>query len=54
MPLEMVASMMAWSIFGATSQLCSNKTLVEPEALAAQLETVLMQGISSLWASAKL
>lgn len=48
MPLEMVASMMAWSIFGATSQLCSNKTLVEPEALAAQLETVLMQGISSL------
>lgn len=54
LPLEMVASMMAWSIFGATSQLCSNKTLVEPEALAAQLETVLMQGISSLWASAKL
>lgn len=48
LPLEMVASMMAWSIFGATSQLCSNKTLVEPEALAAQLETVLMQGISSL------
>lgn len=48
LPLEMVASMMAWSIFGTTSQLCSNKTLVEPEALAAQLETVLMQGISSL------
>lgn len=54
MPLEMIASMMAWSIFGATSQLCSNKSLAKPEELAAQLETLLIHGISSFSPSIKL
>jgi AcrR family transcriptional regulator len=51
---EMVASMMAWSIFGATSQLCSSKPIADPEELAAQVEMVIIHGVGSLSASAKL
>jgi hypothetical protein len=47
-PLEMIANMMSWTIFGAAAQRCHNETTISSDEMARTILRVMMEGVERL------
>ena len=47
-PLEMIANMMSWTIFGAAAQHCHNEATISSDEMACTILRVMMEGVERM------